>query len=96
MPYGRYAAGEADALYQLYEKHSQDRERGDRAIAETLLRSAAEKGHAESRYRIAKRTLSQPRTAYSESVNMLNYSRNDTTGYRDSKNDKHCDDCYDH
>lgn len=33
--------------------------------------------------------LSQPRTAYSESVNMLNYSRNDTTGYRDSKNDKH-------
>jgi arylsulfatase A-like enzyme len=34
-------------------------------------------------------TLSQPRTAYAESVNMLNYSRNDTTGYRDAKNDKH-------
>lgn len=64
----RASAGEADALYQLYEKHSQDRERGDRAIAETLLRSAAEKGHAESRYRIAKRTLSQPRTPDEEAL----------------------------
>jgi len=64
----RASAGEADALYQLYEKHITDRERGDRAIAESLLRSAAERGHVEARYRIAKRTLSQPRTPEEEAL----------------------------
>jgi len=62
----RAATGEADALYQLYEKHVGDRERGDSALAESLLLDAAEQGHVESRYRIASRTLSQPRTPAEE------------------------------
>jgi arylsulfatase A-like enzyme len=33
--------------------------------------------------------LSTPRVAYSESVNMLNYTRPDTADYRDAKNDKY-------
>jgi hypothetical protein len=32
--------------------------------------------------------LSEPRRAYAESVNMLMYSRPDTTGYLDTKDDK--------
>ena len=64
----RAAVGDADSLYQLYEKHARDNKRGDRATAETLLRSAAEKGHLESRYRIAFRTLSHPRTPDEETL----------------------------
>jgi TPR repeat protein len=60
------AAGDAEARYRLYEKHVGDRERGDWALAESLLLAAAEQGHIESRYRIASRTLSQPRTPAEE------------------------------
>ena len=58
----RASAGEADALYKLYEKHVGDRERGEWELAQSLLLAAAEQGHIEARYRIASRTLSQPRT----------------------------------
>jgi TPR repeat protein len=62
----RSAAGDADALYRLYEKHISDRERGDWTTAQSLLLAAAQQGHVEARYRIASRTLSQPRTSAEE------------------------------
>lgn len=58
----RSGAGEAEAKYQLYEKHMQDQRRGDRDLARKLLLEAAELGHLEARYRIASRTFQQPRT----------------------------------
>lgn len=62
----RSAAGDAEAKYLLFEKHSQDRERGDWTRAQALLEEAAVLGHVEARYRIAFRTLSQPRTPQAE------------------------------
>lgn len=58
----RAAQGEGEAQYLLFEKHSQDIKRGDRNLAWDLLQQAAEQGHLESRYRVASRTLTQPRT----------------------------------
>jgi TPR repeat protein len=62
----RAAAGEADAKFELYEKHDQDRQRGDRVLAQKLLQEAAELGHLEARYRIASRTFQQSRTPAQE------------------------------
>jgi TPR repeat protein len=59
-------ADDAQALYQLAQKHAQDVHRGDRARAEDLMRRAAERGHPDARYRVASRVLSQPRTDVQE------------------------------
>ncbi len=62
----RAEAGEAEARYLLFEKHSQDIRRGDHNLAWGLLELAAEQGHLEARYRVAFRTLTQPRTDKAE------------------------------
>lgn len=62
----RAAAGDAGAKYLLFEKHGQDRERGDWTRAQAMLEEAAELGHVEARYRVAFQTLSQPRTPQAE------------------------------